>query len=124
MHDSDQDRQARDRVRAQSEPAGRAPPCWELCLGSWSGNCGASVHCLSSLGSTKGLHCAKTSIERKETVWATFRYACDDGATAVSTPMRRSLRENSKSSNLAYALDCTELSVIVDCYRGRQMRGP
>jgi hypothetical protein len=43
------------------------------------------------------LHCAKTSIERKETVWATFRCACDDGATAVSTPMRRSLGKTRKA---------------------------
>ncbi len=55
---------------------------------------------LSSFGSTKGRQFAKTTIEKKETVWATLRYACEDGETAVSTPMRMSLRANSKSSNL------------------------
>jgi len=55
---------------------------------------------LSSFGSTKGRQFAKTIIEKKETVWATLRYACEDGETAVSTPMRISLRANSKSSNL------------------------
>jgi hypothetical protein len=58
---------------------------------------------LSSFGSTKGWHFAKIRSEKNDTAWATLRYACDDSETAVSTPIRRSLRMNSKISNLVHS---------------------
>jgi len=66
---------------------------------------------LSSFGSTKGWHFAKIRSEKNDTAWATLRYACDDSETAVSTPIRRSLRMNSKISNLVHS--CS------DAVRGR-----
>ena len=134
MHNPDKDRQARDRLGTHLQPTrGAHLDCSaDECSSAGSAamdqrhktsatNCAGATRVhrsqlhLSSFGSTKGWHFAKIRSEKNDTAWATLRYACDDSETAVRTPIRRSLRMNSKISNLVHSCSDAARGRGTDC---------